>query len=319
VVNAAGPWVDEVVDSIRHRRLIGGTKGSHLIVPRFEGAPTIGVYVEAGSDARPFFILPWNDLLLIGTTDERFDGDPGSASIDERELEYLAAETERVFPGAGGLAQRVLYTHTGVRPLPHRPRGAAGAITRRHLIRAHTRVDGLISIVGGKLTTHRALAEDVLRKLRRYWPRLPPSPTRDRPLPGALDAADRDALLRALTRELGAAQARRLWGIYGGGAAEIAELARGDRECGAIVAGELLGAELEHAVTAERAVTLEDVLQRRCMIGLNRSFGCDEAPAAAEWLVRRGHWGRERAADELTAYRELAVRHRAAAASAIPV
>jgi hypothetical protein len=55
------------------------------------------------------------------------------------------------------------------------------------------------------------------------------------------------------------------------------------------------------------------------MIGLNRSFGCDEAPAASEWLVRRGHWRRERAADELAAYRRLAVRHRAAAASAIPV
>ena len=99
VVNAAGPWVDEVLGPIKHTRLIGGTKGSHLIAPSFPGAPRAGVYVEAGSDSRPLFILPWNDLLLVGTTDERFDGDAGSAAIDDRELASLVRETERVFPG----------------------------------------------------------------------------------------------------------------------------------------------------------------------------------------------------------------------------
>ena len=76
-----------------------------------------------------------------------------------------------MFPGAAGLAQRVLYTHTGVRPLPHQPRGAEGAITRRHIMRRHRAARGLYSIVGGKLTTHRALAEDVLRKVRDELPR----------------------------------------------------------------------------------------------------------------------------------------------------
>ncbi|HWN40253.1 MAG TPA: glycerol-3-phosphate dehydrogenase/oxidase, partial [Gammaproteobacteria bacterium] len=137
IVNAAGPWVDEVLGPIRHTRLIGGTKGSHIVVPPFPGAPQMGVYVEAGADHRPFFILPWNDLLLIGTTDERYEGDPGAAGIDARERAYLAGETERIFPGAAGLDARVLYTHTGVRPLPYKPRGAEGAITRRHIIRRH--------------------------------------------------------------------------------------------------------------------------------------------------------------------------------------
>ena len=102
IVNAAGPWVDEVLGPIQHTRLIGGTKGSHIVVPPFPGAPRVGVYIEAGADHRPFFILPWNDLLLIGTTDERYEGDPGSAEIDARERAYLAGETERVFPGAAG-------------------------------------------------------------------------------------------------------------------------------------------------------------------------------------------------------------------------
>ncbi|MCA1603602.1 MAG: FAD-dependent oxidoreductase [Acidobacteria bacterium] len=77
IVNAAGPWVDEVLTSIERpsKRLIGGTKGSHIIVNSFAGAPSTALYVEAESDKRPFFIIPWDDKYLIGTTDIRFTGD----------------------------------------------------------------------------------------------------------------------------------------------------------------------------------------------------------------------------------------------------
>jgi glycerol-3-phosphate dehydrogenase len=311
VVNAAGPWVDEVLGPIQHTRLLGGTKGSHIIVPVFAGAPDIGVYVEAGADARPFFILPWNDQLLIGTTDERYEGDPGEATIDSDERAYLVAETERVFPGAAGLANRVLYTHTGVRPLPYQPRGAEGAITRRHVIRRHRAARGLVSIVGGKLTTHRALAEDVLLELRRQL-RQPAgsSPTRERPLPGALIPGERDRLLAELGARFGAPQARRLWKTYGRVAADIASLAEReelaepiDRDSGVLVA------ELVHAIEAEWAVTLEDLLQRRCMAGLAGDFGLGAASGAAAALVRLGIWDSARAGRELDSYRELAVRH----------
>jgi glycerol-3-phosphate dehydrogenase len=314
VVNAAGPWVDDVLGPIKHTRLIGGTKGSHLIAAPFAGAPrAAGVYVEAGSDSRPLFILPWNDLLLVGTTDERFEGDAGTASIDDRELAYLVRETERVFPAAAGLAERVLYTHTGVRPLPYRPRGAAGAITRRHLIRRHRAARGLYSIVGGKLTTHRALAEDVLKVL---WRDLPPAarvrPTRDRPLPGALDARDRDELLAEIGATHGSARAARLWHVYGGAAAAIARLAK-ERDLGATVdaSSALLVAELVYACETEWAETLDDILQRRCMAGLNADFGLGAAEPAARWLRRLGVWDEARAAHELAEYRSHAVRQRA--------
>jgi len=312
VVNAAGPWVDEVLGPIKHTRLIGGTKGSHLIAAQFPNAPHSGVYVEAGSDGRPLFILPWNGLVLVGTTDERYDGDASAATIDRTELEYLAGETERVFPAAAGLAGRALYTQTGVRPLPHRPKGKEGAITRRHLIRRHRSAAGLYSIVGGKLTTHRALAEDVLRVLRRrHLPRLArTSPTRDRPLPGALGAAERDALLEQVGARLGAAQARRLWHVYGAASGRIARLAERpglDRPLRG--AGSVLVAELVHALEHEWAKTLADILQRRCMAGLDASFGLGVAATAAAELERLGLWDRARAAEELGRYRELAARH----------
>jgi glycerol-3-phosphate dehydrogenase len=316
IVNAAGPWVDEVLGPIAHTRLLGGTKGSHIIVPAFAGAPRTGVYVEAGSDGRPFFILPWNDLLLIGTTDERFEGDAGAATIDPRELAYLARETERVFPGAVGLAERVLYTHTGVRPLPWQPRGATGAITRRHVIRRHRAARGLYSVVGGKLTTHRALAEDVLRKLRGELPRaLQAHPTRTRPLPGTLDPAARDALLAEIGERLGASQARRLWNVYGGAAREVALLAAQPGLGAPVAAADgVLVAELVYACEREWAVTLEDLLQRRCMAGLDADFGLGAARGAASALARLKIWDAERAAAELSDYSALAVRHRAGAA-----
>jgi glycerol-3-phosphate dehydrogenase len=321
VVNAAGPWVDEILGPIKHTRLIGGTKGSHLVAPLFPGAPRAGVYVEAASDGRPLFILPWNGLLLVGTTDERFEGDPGAATIDPRELAYLARETERVFPAAAGLAERVLYTQTGVRPLPFQRRGAEGSITRRHLIRRHRAARGLYSIVGGKLTTHRALAEDVLRVLRRHFPRLADSSsTRERPLPGALDAHDRDWLLGELAAGLGAPQAERLWSIYGAAARDVARHAREQPELAAQLGEPRSGepaplvAELVYSRNEEWARTLSDIFQRRCMAGLRAGFGLDCAGSAAAWLQRLGIWDAPRAAEELHAYRELARRQNVALA-----
>jgi glycerol-3-phosphate dehydrogenase len=98
VVNAAGPWVDDVLAKTgrKARRLIGGTKGSHIVVGKFDGAPHDAYYVEAAKDSRPFFIIPWNDQFLIGTTDMRYDGDLNEIRASREEVEYLLAETNRV-------------------------------------------------------------------------------------------------------------------------------------------------------------------------------------------------------------------------------
>ena len=130
VVNAGGAWVDRVLGPLTSAPLVGGTKGSHIVVEPFPGAPGAALYAEASFDGRPFFVLPWNDLYLIGTTDERFDGDPGTAQIDPCEFAYLITETENLLPEASGLADKVLYTQSGIRPLPQvsgRSTGATGS------------------------------------------------------------------------------------------------------------------------------------------------------------------------------------------------
>ncbi|HEX8337814.1 MAG TPA: glycerol-3-phosphate dehydrogenase/oxidase, partial [Pyrinomonadaceae bacterium] len=163
VLNAAGPWVDKVLEGspAENIKLLGGTKGSHVDVRAYAGAPRAAVYAEAFEDGRPFFVVPWDDKFLIGTTDERYAGDLDRVEADGREVEYLLRETNRVLPSARLTRGDVLYTHSGVRPLPRVAGGREGAVTRRHFIRP-SNVPGLFSIVGGKLTTYRALAEEAV-------------------------------------------------------------------------------------------------------------------------------------------------------------
>jgi glycerol-3-phosphate dehydrogenase len=162
VINAAGPWIDQVLEHapVKSPKLIGGTKGSHIIVPAFPGAPANAIYVEARSDGRPIFIIPWNKLYLIGTTDVRFDGDPDQVRCEPWEVDYLLAETNLALPGAHLTRDSILYTYSGVRPLPVTSDKDEQDITRRHFIRQHPQLPNLLSIVGGKLTTYRSLAEE---------------------------------------------------------------------------------------------------------------------------------------------------------------
>jgi glycerol-3-phosphate dehydrogenase len=130
-----------------------------------------------------------------------------------------------------------------------------------------------------------------------------------------LAAAERDALEAQLGGRFGERQAQRLLRVYGKSAADIAELAARSELEQRLDGTEVLTAELVHALTKEWAVTLEDLLQRRCMAGLDADFGLRAAPAAAAALTRLGIWDSARAAQELAAYRELAVRHGAHASA----
>jgi glycerol-3-phosphate dehydrogenase len=306
VVNAAGPWVDRVLARTRAAapRLIGGTKGSHVVVNRFGGAPNGAFYVEAEADGRPVFIIPWNGQILIGTTDLRYDGDPAAASASCAEADYLLAEVNRVFPGALLTREDVRYAYAGVRPLPYRSHGPESAITRRHLItRDSTIARNLVSIVGGKLTTYRNLAEQAVdlvgRLLRR---RLPECRTADTPLPGGHDL---DLVRAALVERRVADEAgmERLLRIYGARARRLIELvAESD---GPAAGNPLFAAEVALAFREEFAVTLVDVVFRRTMRGLDADQGRPDYGVAASLAQAECGWDdarRERELGALVAY-----------------
>jgi glycerol-3-phosphate dehydrogenase len=176
VINAAGPWIDQVLERVvvKSPKLIGGTKGSHIVVPPFPGAPANAIYLEARSDGRPIFIIPWNKLYLIGTTDVRFEGDPDDVRCEPWEIDYLLSETNLALPGAHLTRDSIVDTYSGVRPLPVTNDKDEQSITRRHFIRQHPQLPNLLSIVGGKLTTYRSLAEEcvdlIFQKLGRASP-----------------------------------------------------------------------------------------------------------------------------------------------------
>jgi glycerol-3-phosphate dehydrogenase len=175
-INAAGPWIDLVLGRapVKSPKLIGGTKGCHLVVAPFPGAPANAIYLEARSDGRPIFIIPWNKLFLIGTTDVRFEGDPDEVTCEPWEIDYLLSETNIAVPAAKLTRDSILYTYSGVRPLPVTAEKDEQSITRRHFIREHPQLPNLLSIVGGKLTTYRSLAEEcvdlIFRKLGKNSP-----------------------------------------------------------------------------------------------------------------------------------------------------
>jgi glycerol-3-phosphate dehydrogenase len=277
VVNAAGPWVDRVLATAGHpaRRYIGGTKGSHLVVGGFPGAPQEAFYIEAAADGRPIFIIPWNGLYLIGTTDIRYDGDLDEIRASRKEIDYLLAEANRVFPNAGLGIDDILYAYAGVRPLPRRDKGPESSITRRHIIKRNRRIArNLISIIGGKLTTHRHLAEQAVdRVARMLGRRLPDCRTRETLLPGAYRLDEARAALESMS-SLSEAGVERLLSVYGGRALQVAALGREGPLAKTIDAAQsVLAAEVVFAIREEMARTLTDIVHRRIMVGLAADQG----------------------------------------------
>jgi glycerol-3-phosphate dehydrogenase len=317
-VNVAGPWVDQLIqDALARRapRLIGGTKGSHLVVERFKGAPACALYLEAASDGRPFFIIPWNGGYLIGTTDLRYEGDLDRVEASDEEIDYLLRETNRVIPNAHLTLASILYTYSGVRPLAFDEGTQEKGITRRHFIHDHAPdVRGLLSIVGGKLTTYRHLSEQasdlIFRKLDR---KSPACQTARQPLPGAATndfAAFSDEFKKKSHLPLSVNE--RLLRIYGTRAALVLEIAvEGDElltksfspSTGAI------GAEILFAFRHEMARTLSDCLMRRTMVGLGPAMGlCGDDERAAVIAQKYLGWSSNYAEREVAAYREYVKR-----------
>lgn len=305
VVNASGPWVDDVLakTTLPRRKLIGGTKGSHIIVGVFEGAPKDAFYVEAHSDGRPFFIIPWNGQYLIGTTDIRYDGDPAEAAASPGEIEYLLEETNRIFPQAKLAIEDIHYTYAGVRPLP-RSAGPESAITRKHIIRHHEEAKGLWTVIGGKLTTYRSLAEDAVdRIVRKSGVEARSCSTREELLPGATGLAGTMTMDAGL--QVSMESKARLLAIYGGRTRDILDLVRGEPGLAAEAGpgSRVLAAEVVFAIRFEFARTLVDILHRRTMVGLAPDLGRSAAVEVAEVAAKELGWSEAGKQQQLSALR----------------
>lgn len=295
-VNAAGPWVDELMrgsDAERHEQLIGGTKGSHIVVDWPDG-PKHALFVSAREDGRPFFIVPWYRYTLIGTTDLRYDADPSTAEATPDEIRYLVDECNRLFPSAPITREEILYSYSGVRPLPFQRDGKEGTITRSHMVIDHVKrggPEGLLSVVGGKLTTYRSLSRSGLEAIRkRAEPSLPPVADGD-------TAHDKTAQTYATLEDDPLT-------LYGRRAEEVRALVAADPALGERICEhnpEIL-AQVAYAVEREHAVTLGDVLLRRLPVGWSRCAALDGAVRVAAVMASRLGWDDARRDAEAAAY-----------------
>ncbi|MBI4179549.1 glycerol-3-phosphate dehydrogenase/oxidase [bacterium] len=160
VVNATGPWADalRLIDQPVARPLVRKTRGVHLVTKRLTGS--VGLALTARSDGRLFFVLPFEDRYsLIGTTDTDSAEDPGRPAVEDADVTYLLGETAEYLPTAGISQDDILGSFAGLRTLINTP-GHPSKVSREDLIEISR--SGLISVIGGKFTTYRAMSERVV-------------------------------------------------------------------------------------------------------------------------------------------------------------
>lgn len=298
VVNATGPWTDRTRGLRGERpRMLRPTKGVHVVVAA-ERLPVRHAVAMAAVVERNVFAIPWGDRVVIGTTDTDYDGDFDQVHADADDVRDLLGVANACFPGRDLGPGDVLGTWAGLRPLIADD-GDTMALSRDHAIVVDE--DGLVTVAGGKLTTYRRMAAEVVEvvadRLRAEGLHVGGCPTGQVHLPGGAGVAWRgDALVTLggdgagaqaeLGRRLGEDVAQHLLQTYGDRWALVAARVAEAPELGRRLAPghPYIWAEVDHAVLADMATTVRDVLRRRLPLELR---GCDDAVAAATAVAER--------------------------------
>jgi glycerol-3-phosphate dehydrogenase len=297
LINAAGPWIDTVRRSgnIDHSKIIYPTKGIHLVLPKLSEQ---ALFV-ASRDERMFFIIPLGGCSLIGTTDTKYDGDLDDVHADRSDIDYLLAESRRVLPGLDITRESILYTYAGIRPLAFSG-NRESSISRRHRVIREGRTGRVITIAGGKLTTYRSMAKDVVDAACETLGIKTRCVTDQEPLAGGLPM-EYDAYLKEAVPELSARYrirpdfVRHLIGIYGSRSGRLLELMSSDPLFGERISpdSEDIYAQVAYSVEEEDARTLSDIILRRIHIGMTGSRGMRQAGRIAEIAGRALSWSSE--------------------------
>ena len=328
VINATGPWSDRTralsVDAASAR--LRPTKGVHIVVDAARLKVNNAVVCFHPDDGRVLFAIPWRERTYIGTTDTDFSGDPGDVAATPEDVRYLLDTINVYFPTVALTVDDVISTWAGIRPLISGEGSEhASAVSREHEILVDH--DGLITIAGGKLTTYRRMAAEVidhavnlLRLAGVVDGALRPAATDAEPLPGAIGWPEDDdiGMVEQQIRErvgqaVSAETAAHLAYTYGMRALDIAALIVADPALGArLVPGrpEVL-AQVDYAVKRELAATLRDILIRRTQLFFR---DWDQGLHACEKIVSHMgqllDWDEARETVEILAYQEEVARSR---------
>ncbi|TNE91754.1 MAG: glycerol-3-phosphate dehydrogenase [Deltaproteobacteria bacterium] len=333
VINATGPWTDRTVamsKPLASGGLLRPTKGVHIVVEHDKLPVENAVVCFHPNDGRVLFAIPWGDRTYIGTTDTDYEGDPSDVAADGDDVAYLIDACAAYFPNHPLVGEDVIATWAGLRPLMA-PIGKTGDVDESSVSREHQIVvgqDGLITIAGGKLTTYRLMAAEVVEtavKLLRLSDALPDmlkaSDTGTEPLPGAVGWPEDDdhakvgaQVLEAGGGTIGEDTAQYLANTYGMRGVDIARMAAADKALSErLVPGrpEIL-AQVDWAVREELAATVTDVLVRRTQLYYrDHDQGLQAAPVVAARMARLLDWDADTETVRLSDYRAEVARSRA--------
>lgn len=313
IINASGACGDLTLQQVEipSPRLMGGTKGSHIVTFNQKLREALGskaIYSEA-SDGRLVFILPFGISTLIGTTDVRVDGNPLDVTATPEELEYLVGMVNMVFPQVNMTTDDINMHYSGVRPLPYQPEGKAASISRDHSIKEYEGPSGwIVTLVGGKLTSWRAFAEKVtggiLKKLgKTYF-----SESKTRLIPGAEDypktqdilQAEQDRLCAKYQLSLESIQA--LWHLQGTLIEEILD-SLPDFSTELLTGTFLPQKYVLWVIEQEWVQTIGDLVERRLMLIFDETLEEATLQDLATCLVESGKLTAEQIPDQIQKYK----------------
>lgn len=308
VVNAAGPWADGVRDLLgrKAKPLVRLTKGVHLLTPQVSRHALV---LFARSDGRLFFVTPWQEYSLIGTTDTDYSGDQDRVQAEAEDVNYLLTEVRRAFPGAR--QEPIFYTTAGLRALVGAEGAKAGDLSRDHKVVDHEAKDGVggfISVLGGKITAYRAIAQEVVDLACQKLGLKAACSTAEVPLPGAPTVPKEKVTQAAVESGLSVDTVAHLAALYGSCFTQVLRLAgrdaRGRRPL-CPHSRDIL-AQVWHAVEEESALTVSDFLRRRSAIGLSPGQGLEAAETVAQEMRRLLGWSAVEQQRQVETYRNWA-------------
>lgn len=309
VINATGPWSDEVRALAGARSILKPTKGVHIVVDSKRLPVNNALMMSSPRDQRAVFCIPWGlGRTVVGTTDTFFDGSPDRITPTHDDVQYLVDTANAYYPDAKLTLSDVLSTWAGLRPLLKPDDSGAGAsdVSREHTLDEQP---GFLTIAGGKLTTYRRMAMEVVDRAMSQLGQFTKSTTDTRPLPGAVGLVDSDDQLEHLTQSLGSLDgARALAEMYGARVTPMLARMKTDPSAAARLDPELpfVAAQVDEAIDTEFARTLDDVMTRRIPLVLRaRDQGLAAAPMIAQRMATKLGWSDARIAQELANYRDV--------------
>ncbi len=299
VVNAAGPWVDRLASKLAPdwRRQIRTTKGIHIAcLPVCRHA----LALSSPIDGRLFFILPWLGYTWVGTTDTDYPGDPGTVRAEGSDVQYLLDSARAYFPDIA--AHPILFSNAGVRALVQ-DKGDESSISRMHRLVDGQRdgSPGLITVLGGKITGYRAIAEEVTDLICRKLGNRRPCLTSTAHLPGAQNIA-----LVPEPAPVDAETLSHLKALYGSRYVQVLDLVSRDWRLKERLAPEYpdIAAQVVFAVREEQCLRVLDFIERRTLLGFAPDQGSKAVPSAVSLMSRELSWKKPEETREIESYEQ---------------